>query len=138
MPFMSKPPHFVPLVFSLWALLSGCQVDPAATLDSVVGPVWAAQTLDGTAFTAAATLHFSQDGKLSGKAPCNRYFGAVKFTGSDVSIGPLASTRMSCEALDDEYRYLLALEDMTEVKLSLGQLILRDPAGRELTFKKQD
>ena len=125
-------------MFSLWALLSGCQVDASATLDSVVGPVWEVQTIDGTAFPATATLRFSPDGKISGKASCNRYFGAVKFTGPDVTIGPLASTKMACEALDDESRYLMALENMTQVKTSLDQLILRDPSGRELTFKKQN
>lgn len=138
MPFMSKPSHFVSLVFSLWALLSGCQVDPTASLDSVVGPVWVVQTLDGSAFPSAATLRFSQDGRVSGKAPCNRYFGAVKFAGSDLSIGPLGSTRMACEALDEETRYLLALASMTELKLSRDQLILRDASGREITFKKQN
>lgn len=138
MPFISKLPHFGPLVFSLWALLSGCQVDPTAALDSVTGPVWVVQTLDGAAFPAAATLRFSPDGRVSGKAPCNRYFGAVKFTGSDLSIGPLASTKMACDALEDETRYLLALAAMTELKLSRNQLILRDASGRELTFKKQD
>jgi len=138
MPFISKPLHFGPLLFSLWALLSGCQVDPTATLDSVTGPVWVVQTLDGIAFPAAATLRFSPDGRVSGKVPCNRYFGAVKFTGPDVTIGPLASTKMACEALDDESRYLMALEEMTQVKTSLDQLILRDPSGRELIFKKQN
>ena len=138
MPFISKPPHFGPLVFSLWALLSGCQVDPTAALDSVTDPIWVVQTLDGAAFPAAATLRFSPDGRVSGKAPCNRYFGAVKFNGSDLSIGPLGSTRMACEALDEETRYLLALAAMTQVKTSLGQLILRDASGRELTFKKHD
>ena len=138
MPFISKPPHFGPLVLSLWALLSGCQVDPTAALDSVTGPVWVVQTLDGAAFPAAATLRFSPDGRVSGKAPCNRYFGAVKFTGPDVTIGPLASTKMSCEVLEDETRYLLALAAMTQVETSLGLLILRDASGRELTFKKQN
>ncbi|XXK31552.1 META domain-containing protein [Rhodobacteraceae bacterium nBUS_24] len=138
MPFLSRPTQFGPFVFSLWALLSGCQVDPTATLDSLVGPVWVVQTLDDATFPAVATLQLSQDGKVAGKAPCNRYFGAVKFSGSDIAIGPLASTRMACEALDDETRYLLALADMTQVKLSRGQLILRGPSGRELTFKKQN
>ena len=54
------------------------------------------------------------------------------------SIGPLGSTRMACEALEDETRYLLALAAITELKLSRDQLILRDASGRELTFKKQD
>lgn len=45
---------------------------------------------------------------------------------------------MACEALDDEHRYLLALEEMTQLKLSRGQLVLSNPSGRELIFKKQD
>ena len=138
MPFMSKPSYFGPLLFSIWALLSGCQVGATATLDSVVGPVWEVQTIDGTAFPATATLRFSPDGKLSGKASCNRYFGAIKFIGADVTIDSLGSTRMACEALDDEHRYLLALEEMTQLKLSRGQLVLSNPSGRELIFKKQD
>ena len=138
MPFISKLPHFGPLLFSLWALICGCQVDPTAAWDSVTGPVWVVQTLDGAAFPAAATLRFSPGGRVSGKAPCNRYFGAVKFTSSDLSIGPLGSTRIACEALDEETRYLLALAAMTELKLLRDQLILRDALGRESTFKKQD
>ena len=138
MPFISKPPHFGPLLFSLGALLSGCQVDPTAALDSVVGPVWVVQTLDGTAFSAAATLRFSPDGRVSGKAPCNRYFGAVEITGSVMTIGPLASTKMACKNLSDDYSYLAALGSMNQLRMDSDRLILTGPTGSEMVFVLQD
>ena len=138
MPFISKPPHFGPLLFSLWSLLSGCQVDPTAALDSVVGPVWVVQTLDGTTFPAAATLGFSPDGRVSGKAPCNRYFGAVEITGSVMTIGPLASTKMARKNLSDDYSYLAALGSMNQLRMDSDRLILTGPTGSEMVFVLQD
>lgn len=138
MPFISKPPHFGPLLFSLWSLLSGCQVDPTAALDSVVGPVWVVQTLDGTTFPAAATLRFSPDGRVSGKAPCNRYFGAVEITDSVMTIGPLASTKMARKNLSDDYSYLAALGSMNQLRMDSDRLILTGPTGSEMVFVLQD
>ncbi|MGB2358380.1 MAG: META domain-containing protein [Paracoccaceae bacterium] len=138
---MTLDPKFfraTPIAAFLVLLLGGCQSKDPAPYEAATGPVWIMQTLDGKPFSAETTLRFSQDGRVSGKAPCNRYFGAVKFAGTDVTIGPLGSTRMACEALDEETRYLLALAAMTELKLSRDQLILRDASGRDLTFKKQD
>ena len=138
---MTLDPKFfraAPIAAFLVLLLGGCQSKDPAPYEAATGPVWIMQTLDGKPFSAETTLQFSKDGQISGKAPCNRYFGAVKFAGSDLSIGPLGSTRMACEALDEETRYLLALASMTELKLSRDQLILRDASGREITFKKQN
>ena len=135
---MSKPSHFRPLLFSLWVPLSGCQVNPTASLDSVVGPVWVVQTLDGAAFPAAATLRFPPDGRLRGKAPCNRYFGPVEITGSVITIGPLASTKMACKNFSDDYSYLAALGSMNQMRMGSDRLILTGPTGSEMVFVLQN
>lgn len=47
------------------------------------------------------TLYFDhKEKRITGFAGCNRFFGAYQRTGDALTIGPLASTRMSCGDLD--------------------------------------
>ena len=126
------------IIFFAALLLGGCQRERLALDGAVFGPVWKVQTLNGKPFSARATLQFSENGQVSGKGPCNRYFGPMEITGSDITIGPVASTKMACLDLSDEQEYLTALESVTEHKVSSGQLMLGDTSGWALTFLKDN
>lgn len=53
------------------------------------------------------------DKRISGKAPCNRYFGTIGLEDSDkISISHIGSTRMACPSLTMESQYLKALEQV--------------------------
>lgn len=57
------------------------------------------------------TADFAGD-RLSGSGSCNRYTGDFSTSGSTLSVGPLATTFMSCEpaVMEQEQRFLTALQ----------------------------
>lgn len=69
----------------------------------------------------------AEDGKLSGSAGCNRYFGTVAGRDAyELSVGPLGATRMACEqpAMAVEDRFLRALEGVKQLGFVMGKLVL--------------
>lgn len=89
--------------------LTGCAGDPAALLAGD----WVATDLNGVALPADAgvTLTFA-DGRIAGRAACNRFSGGVVLTGEGLSFGPLVATRMACApALMERERAVFAALD---------------------------
>ena len=70
----------------------------AGTSD-LAGSDWTLVDMGGTADFArlVPTLHFGEDGMVSGFAGCNKFSGSYTVTGDELSLGPLASTKMACE-----------------------------------------
>ena len=79
------------------------------------------------------TADFGKDGTLSGNASCNNYSGSYTATGNQISIGPLASTRMFCNdpagVMDQEAQYLAALETAATYQIEGTVLELRSQDG---------
>mgnify|MGYP000887350092 CR=1 FL=1 len=72
---------------------------------------------------------------IHGQAPCNRFSG--NFTAAhpnNVTIGPLAVTRMTCPDISIETAILNDLSRMIEWSLVKSQLHLRGPDGLTLTL----
>ncbi len=95
-------------------------VAPPATAQAPVpglsGSSWRLEDLAGTpaASGVEATLEFIEGDRVSGNASCNRFTGAAKVSGSSITIGPLAVTRMACmsdAANGQETAYLRALNE---------------------------
>jgi heat shock protein HslJ len=88
----------------------------------------------------SATAVFSEDGQISGNASCNNYFGPYTSDGTNISIGPLASTRMLCEdpeVNDQETAYLAALEMATTYSITGDFMEMRDENGAMMaTFSR--
>ncbi|MDK3020222.1 META domain-containing protein [Pseudodonghicola flavimaris] len=126
-----------PLVLSLALLgLSMCAAEPDG-----FGPadrVWQLTSLDGTAFTARATLSFPEDGQIAGEAPCNRYSGVMTTPYPWFDAGQVVSTRRACPELAAEQQFLSALSTMHSAERDGDVLILRAPAGREMRFTAGD
>jgi heat shock protein HslJ/membrane-bound inhibitor of C-type lysozyme len=105
--------------------LRGCGGEARALL---TGPVWVVEDLMGRGVVdaARATLDFRPDGRLAGRASCNRYTADYTLTGEGLSISPGASTRMACaEALmDQESRFFQALEQVSRFDLDAGGALL--------------
>jgi heat shock protein HslJ len=81
----------------------------------------------GTTVTAV----FGDDGTISGNAGCNSYNGTYEVSGANMTIGPLATTRMACEpdVSDQEAKYLAALGRVSTYVIRGDQLELRDADG---------
>jgi heat shock protein HslJ len=86
---------------------------PSEGGSDLAGSSWLLEDLAGAGVIddARASLEFTEAGRVSGSATCNRFNGSVTMTGDSISFGPLASTRKACpEALmNQESKYLAAL-----------------------------
>lgn len=100
--------------------------------EEIAAGEWQVLALDGSPFPAEATFSLDPDGKVSGKAPCNRYFGQTRARLPALDLGALAATEMACPALADEALFLQALAAMTTATLQEGHLILTGADGRSI------
>jgi len=89
-----------------WLLLAslalGCSIIVRPTVAPLAGTSWSLQAfgdrgaptpvIQGTRVTAA----FGQEGRVSGVAGCNSYFGEFKVAGKKLSISALGATKMYC------------------------------------------
>jgi heat shock protein HslJ len=105
------------LLLRLAALvLAGCASRTAAPPSpGLSGTKWRLGELAGLRAIPGveATLEFLEEGKVAGRASCNRFLGTVEISGESIKFGPLASTKMAC--VDDaanaqERKYLEALQ----------------------------
>jgi len=89
----------------------------------------------GTEITAV----FGEDGGLTGSAGCNNYTTSYEVAGDQITIGPVATTRMMCAEpegiMEQESAYLAALESATAYQIQGDRLEMRGAGGvRVLTF----
>lgn len=82
---------------------------------------------------SGATLKLGADGRVSGRAPINGYFGAAKL-GADGSLawtGPMGSTQMAGppELMNAELTYFQILQQATRWRVEQGELILENADG---------
>ena len=119
------------------ALLSslGCTGDETVAAYGGADRVWALTEIADTPFTATATLQFGEDGRVSGKAPCNVYTTQNLVPYPWFELGPMAVTKAACPELEAEGRFLDALTKMTQSEVLGDVLILRDDDDTEMVFK---
>jgi len=121
----------------LIALLAGCAADE--TVSGFLDPqaTYVLSSVSGTPFPARATITFPGAGKVLGEAPCNRWSGAQTLDYPLVKIGPILSTKRSCEQQANETAFFTALEAMKRVEATGNVVILSDGAGAEMVFRAQ-
>ena len=115
----------------LAVLLVGCGPADSASLE---GTQWLLTGLAGKPPLAGTepSAEFSAD-EMSGSAGCNHYFGTYEVSGSDFTIGAVASTEMWCMdpegVMDQEQAFLAALASIASYRLADDRLELLDGAG---------
>lgn len=94
---------------------------------------WVVSQIEGVPVApgVTSTLTIAGDGKVSGNAGCNGYFGSVIVDDSAMSFGNLGSTRRACPepAMGQEDRMLRALDSTRGYRLEQRDLVLLDGAG---------
>lgn len=79
------------------------------------------------------TADFGADGILSGSAGCNRYTTIYEASGTNLKVGPVASTRKACAdpagVMEQETQFLQALATATTYRLDGDRLELRTADG---------
>lgn len=121
--------------------LGSCQTEPLAqTLPNTPPSAtqineWMLTKIDGVAFGATASIDLGDPTRISGQAPCNRFFGQLSGTAPTFKAGPLVTTRMACDQLALEAEFLTALESMTSISQTARKVVLTNDAGRKMEFK---
>ena len=110
---------------------------------NLVGTSWLAEDIDGRGVVdnLQSTLRFDTDGRVSGMAGCNRYFGVATVDGGSISFGALGATRMACPPaiMDQEDRFLMALEKAKRFETRNGLLyVYGDGQAPLLRFSRRD
>lgn len=148
--------EWLSLLLALVAPLTwvGCAVTPTAhtarragpgdsgaveALENLAGGEWRVASLraDGKEFPVASearpTFAVDETGKVHGLATLNRYFGRMELgPGGQVRWGgPFGSTRMAGpeHLMDQETRFLRALQGATKAFFREGALVLEDDGG---------
>ena len=124
--------HFQALFMLLVAV--GCQAGEGEVTvqDRAVGYILT--ELDGAAFTGRATIFFPSEDRVTGQAPCNRYFATLTAQPPAFALTRIGSTRRACRDLDLERNFLAALTAMTRIERSGDTLTLSNDAGRRMVF----
>ena len=124
-------------IFLLTLTMTACQADETISGYADPDAVWVLTELNGQTPQSKITLTFPEKGKIAGRAPCNRYFGAQTKPLPWFETGPIASTKMACPSLDEEAQYFQTLEKSTLAEVGKTTLILLDETGPLLTYKRQ-
>jgi heat shock protein HslJ len=129
--------------------LGGCMADkepvqatalPAASPAKLTGTQWSLEDLAGKPVIAnsRATLTFPEDGKVAGNGSCNRFTGSVDVNRNTIKFGPLAATRMMCDAdsskQESEYLKALAGAETYEVQNRLTLYLYMQGREKPLRF----
>ena len=116
-------------------LLAACNEDETISGYADSAATYILTEIDQNPFSASATLRFPEAGKISGRAPCNRYFAEQELPYPWFKVGPIGATKMACPALRAEQSFFDAIRAMTLVEVSGGVLVLSNEDGREMVFK---
>ncbi len=129
---------------SLLLAVIGCSAAGAG--DNVEPDVESGASLNGTSWVlqefgpdgsrtpvlpdTTVTLLF-EDGRISGSANCNTFFADVTQSGSELSFGPIGSTRMACPEpiMQQENDFLAAMASVNHYVVAEGQLTLTYDGG---------
>lgn len=118
--------------------LSGCGGDPAELL---TGGTWVVEDLAGRGVIDASrmTLRFRPDGRLAGRASCNRYTASYVLTGA-LEIDAVAGTDKSCAPalMNQEQLFLHLLRDVRRFAITdTGALRLVTTGGQAVTARRR-
>jgi heat shock protein HslJ len=122
------------------AILSYTKNPGPAAPAPLTGGTWVLKSYidyKGEIYTPAAgttiTLQFADDGKISGNAGCNDYFGTYTQTGANsLVIRDIGSTKMACadQIMVVENSYLGMLPQLNSFYIAGNELFLSDGTGK--------
>ena len=86
------------LILSAAFALSACiaVADDTTNAPDLSNMDWQLVEVDGKSPEWSATVNLGESGRISGLAPCNRFFGALTHQGDSFKVGNLAATEMAC------------------------------------------
>ena len=131
---------YAPLLLALVATCGTVAPDPRPT--ALLDGRWELTAIDGEPLAAgpAPTLSIDAEGRVSGDAGCNRYFGSVELQNGAARFSGIGATRRACAdaaRMAQEARFLEALGTITAFREAPnGRLALLSADGfPRLTFR---
>jgi heat shock protein HslJ len=115
---------------------AGAEATPEATEEpseeaGLVGPVWqwVQSVYEGDMIVASTdptryTITFLEDGTFQAQLDCNTGFGSYTLDGSNLTIGPIGSTRMACPDDSLDSTFIEDLEAVASYAMADGNLHL--------------
>ena len=134
------------LAVAAGAVLSGCSTTEKLTKlepDLVQNKTWVLIAMDGksVAGDSRVTIEFRpslpDQGRISGRAQCNNYFGGYRIADGKITFSSLGSTRMACPMplMDLEKQYLQSFPNMNDIESGGNELTLLDKQSEsKLTY----
>lgn len=97
----------------------------------LINPLWILTEIGGKAVTSKTEIyvHFIDGSKVEGFSGCNTFNGKYTTDGADIEIGPLVSTKMTCEEQTVENQLLFALKRAVAYTADAKILILKNDDG---------
>ncbi|MCC6725454.1 MAG: META domain-containing protein [Saprospiraceae bacterium] len=127
---------FVCFAMGVLALMASCKSEPVGgALANSYWTLTAAKLGRKTVqFPKAAevSLQFSEE-KISGKAPCNSFFGEYEAKGSAIKVGEIGSTKRACDKMEQEDIFLSLLSKANSYSIEGDKLEVFGSDG-QLTF----
>ncbi|MBK8562270.1 MAG: META domain-containing protein [Saprospiraceae bacterium] len=129
---------FFCFAMGILALLASCKPEPVG--GELANTYWtlSAAKLDGKTiqFPKAADINLVfSEGKFSGKAPCNSYFGEYSTKGSAIELGEIGATKRACSELEQENALFTLLSKATSYSIKGDKLEVFGPTGQLSFFK---
>ena len=115
--------------------LAACSSDETLAAYGASDRDWQLESIDGAAFSERATIRFEDGGRVSGAAPCNRWFGTQTAPYPWFALEAIGASRMACPDLEAESAFFNALRAMTLSEVSGDVLLLSNDEGREMVFR---
>jgi heat shock protein HslJ len=113
--------------------------------DSRLHDIWVLEKLNGETVTLADFTkkipNFeinSSTNKFLGYAGCNRMNGMLFFERGLLRFTNISTNKMACDGNNKEGEFLKALQSTTSYKVENRRLLLSNPSGEKLVFKKVD
>ena len=124
-------------------LAVGCSTtaESPGVVDELIGTDWGLEEIDGRGVVdnVQSTLRFEKSDRITGWGGCNRYFTGFRFSGNDIKLGPIGSTRRICPpvVMDQEDRFFQALGKAHSRRIEGSYLLIEcEDIAQPLKFVK--
>ena len=117
--------------------LNACAGDQGVSAFVDPDSTWRLSELNGTPFTANATLAFPKPGQISGRGPCNSFSAQQSAPYPWFEITSIVATETACDQLPAERQFFDALGEAAIAEVSGTTLILSSESGMEMVFNRQ-
>lgn len=133
------------LAFAALAITSCRSTDTASSTALLTSGNWQLESINGKKADTAEfknglpTANFTIDHKVAGNSGCNQYGGSYNLNDDNgINVSEVFSTKMFCEGVTGEQKYLDALGKVNLAKIDKDKLVLLKDVDEVLVFKHMD